>query len=149
MASGDRGIVVGPDGGKARAVGADTYTEIVVGTDTAGAYAVMVLDLIGDEPPPHIHKNFEEAFYVLEGEAQFKMGERIVREKAGAFVLVPRGTPHTFSNPGTTPTRLLTIVSPPGFERFFEEIDGVTDWEKIAAVASNYDVEFPGPPPGR
>lgn len=47
------------------------------------------------------------------------IGERTVTATTGAFVLVPRDTVHTFSKAGTTPAKILIIISPAGFENFF------------------------------
>ena len=47
-------------------------------------------------------------------------------------MLKPRGQWHTFWNAGDDPCRILEIISPAGFERFFEElvdIGGVTQAE--------------------
>jgi len=60
----------------------------------------------------------------LEGTLNILVGERTVTATAGAFILVPRGTVHTFSNGGSAPAKVLVIISPAGFEQFFEEIAG-------------------------
>ena len=44
---------------------------------------------------------------------------------------------------------LLIIISPAGFEKFFEEIAGPPDLEKIMALAPKYHLEIVGPPPGQ
>lgn len=83
---------------------------------------------------------------MLEGELTVLVGERTVTATAGAFVLVPRGTAHTFSKAGTASAKLLIIISPAGFEQFFEEIAGPSDLEKIMALAPKYHLEIVGPP---
>ncbi len=108
----------------------------------------------GDGPPQHIHKAEEEAFYVLEGEVNIKIGEQTIRGTVGSFVLIPRGTIHTFWNAGPTHAKLLGIFSPPGFEQFFvevvgdEEVDTATFVERGMAVAEKYNLEIVGPPLG-
>ncbi len=110
------------------------------------------LSYSGDGPPQHIHKTEDEAFYVLEGEINVLLGERTIRAKAGSFVLIPRGTVHTFSRVGQEPAKLLAIFSPPGVEQFFDEaVDlDVTDTEayvaKAIALAEKYNMEIVGPP---
>ena len=64
-----------------------------------------------------------------------------------AFVLVPRGTVHTFSKAGTASAKILVIISPAGFEKFFEEIAGPPDLEKIKALAPKYNLEIVEPTP--
>jgi hypothetical protein len=50
------------------------------------------------------------------------------------------------------PGRIQVIISPPGFEAFFEELDvlarqGSPDMGAVVALAGKYGVEFLGPPP--
>jgi mannose-6-phosphate isomerase-like protein (cupin superfamily) len=61
--------------------------------------------------PLHVHHNDDEAWYVLEGVLRVQMGEQEVELQAGCGVLVPRGTPHTYWNPGATPTRYLLTMT--------------------------------------
>ncbi len=72
-------------------------------------------------PPQHTHRSEDEAFYVLEGIVNIKRGEETVQATTGAYVLVPKGTNHTFWNAGSTPAKLLAIFSPVGFEHYFIE----------------------------
>jgi hypothetical protein len=62
-------------------------------------------------------------------------------------VLVPRGTVHTYSRTGTAAAKVLVIISPAGFEKFFEEIAGQPDMDKIKALALKYNLEIVGPGP--
>jgi hypothetical protein len=52
---------------------------------------------------------------------------------------------HTLSKCGTTPARVLLIISPAGFEKFFEEIAGPAGPEKINALAPKYKLKIVGP----
>src|SRR6266404_7629007 len=78
---------------------------------TNGAFSFMERTLPpgGRKPPPHIHTECEEAFYVLEGEVEFTLGKEIVVGRRDTFVLVHGGVAHTFGNPGTAQARLLVI----------------------------------------
>jgi quercetin dioxygenase-like cupin family protein len=138
--------VLGPGEGKIVSVLGDPYTYKVVGGDTGGNYSLIEHTTAGDGPPPHIHQSEEEAFYVLAGEVNVTIGDQTIRGTAGSFVLIPRGTVHTFSTVGTAPAKMLVIISPAGFEQFFTEIDGVTDVEKIMTLAPRYNLEIMGPP---
>jgi quercetin dioxygenase-like cupin family protein len=138
--------VLGPGEGDSVSVLGDPYTYKVVGGDTGGNYSLIECITAGDGPPPHIHKAEEEAFYVLEGEVNINIGEQTIRGTAGSFVLIPRGTMHTFSTVGIEPAKMLVIISPAGFEQFFTEIDGVTDVDKIMTLAPRYNLEILGPP---
>jgi len=62
--------------------------------------------------PVHVHHNDDEAWYVLEGELCVQVGEQVVQAKAGSAVLVPRGTPHTYWNPGPDRVRYLLVMTP-------------------------------------
>jgi quercetin dioxygenase-like cupin family protein len=141
------GVVLGAGEGKTISVLGDSYTYKAAKEETGGAYALIEHTVVGDGPPPHIHTSEEEAFYVLEGELNVLVGERTVTATAGAFVLVPRGTVHTFSKAGPASAKILTIISPAGFEKFFEEIAGPPDLKKIMALAPKYHLEIVGPPP--
>jgi mannose-6-phosphate isomerase-like protein (cupin superfamily) len=61
--------------------------------------------------PLHLHRNDDEAWYVLEGTLRVKMGDEEVELRAGAGVLVPRGTPHTYWNPGSERVRYLLVMT--------------------------------------
>jgi quercetin dioxygenase-like cupin family protein len=62
--------------------------------------------------PLHRHRTEDEAWYVLEGTLRFRYGDREFDATAGSGVLLPKGTPHTFWNPGPGPARYLLIVRP-------------------------------------
>ncbi len=66
----------------------------------------------GRRPPPHRHTNCSEAYFVLDGLVSVVVeGEELTVGPEG-FVLVPRGTAHTFGNPGDDEARLLVIHAP-------------------------------------
>ena len=148
------GITLGPGEGKTIEVPGHPITYKAMKEDTDGAYSLLEVTVMGDGPPQHIHKAEEEAFYVLEGEVNIQIGDQTIRGMAGSFGLIPRGTVHTFWNAGSTPAKLLVIISPPGFEQFFievvgeEEIDTATFVERGMAAAQKYNLEIVGPPLG-
>jgi quercetin dioxygenase-like cupin family protein len=63
---------------------------------------------------PHVHREHADAFYVLEGEVEFLLGDEMVRAGPGTFVAAPPGIAHTFGNPGPDGARLLNMHSPDG-----------------------------------
>src|SRR5437660_10041734 len=71
--------------------------------------------------PLHLHRNDDEAWYVLEGRLCVKMGDEEVELRAGSGVLVPRGTPHTYWNPSSERVRYLIIMNPK-IQRLIQEI---------------------------
>ena len=62
--------------------------------------------------PLHLHRNDDEAWYVLEGKLFVKAGTETIEAGPGAAVLVPRGTPHTYWNPDPAPVRYLLVMTP-------------------------------------
>jgi mannose-6-phosphate isomerase-like protein (cupin superfamily) len=66
----------------------------------------------GRRPPPHRHTNCSEAYFVLDGLVSVIVEDRDLAVGPEGFVLVPRGTAHTFGNGGTEPARLLVIHAP-------------------------------------
>ena len=100
----------------------DLYTFLVTGEESGGAYFAMeALVPQGGGPPPHIHRNEDETFYVLEGEVTFRLGDREVLAGPGDFVHVPRGNVHNFHNHTDRVARLVLTFTPAGIEKFFEE----------------------------
>jgi quercetin dioxygenase-like cupin family protein len=90
---------------------------------TNGAFSLMERTLPpgGRKPPPHIHTNCEEAFYVLDGEVEFSLGAATCVGRPGTFVLVPGGVAHTFGNAAPAPARVL-VIHAPAMDAYFEEL---------------------------
>ena len=116
--------VVGPQDGKAGTLGT-----IGVRFMLAGAEAGERLSLVEHPMPPralaaplHRHTREDEYSFVLEGRMGALLGDDVVEAGPGDLVHKPRDQWHTFWNAGDTPCRILEIISPAGFERFFEEI---------------------------
>ena len=72
-------------------------------------------------PPLHTH-DFDEAFYMLEGELTFKLGDDVFTRGAGELAFAPGGVPHTYANLSGAPARALLVITPAGFERYFDRI---------------------------
>lgn len=74
------------------------------------------------EGPPLHHHDFDEGFYVLEGEFTFEVnGERLTK-RPGQFAFAPRGSHHALANLTDAPARYLLVCTPAGFERYFDRI---------------------------
>lgn len=162
MRTENAGLLVGPEDGDA--LGNPIGGRMVVKVrdeHTAGSFSVHdnTIPAGSPGPRPHIHRDHEETFYVLEGELTVRVGPRALTAPAGSFVVVPRGVVHQPSNPGTEPTRVLLIFSPAGMDHFFEEAAegriplqaAPTDpavQEKLAAFTKKYGYEFAELPPG-
>jgi gentisate 1,2-dioxygenase len=72
--------------------------------------------------PLHLHTREDEYSYVLEGRMGALLGDEVVEAGPGDLVHKPRNQWHTFWNASDEPTRILEIISPAGFERFFREL---------------------------
>src|SRR5918997_3750609 len=118
----ERVFGLGKGEGNARWWGGGLATIKATGKATGGLYSVVeVLEPQGAQAPLHLHRKEDEAFYVLEGEVTFQVGEETTRARPGSFVFGPKDVPHTYAV-DSGPARLLFLLSPPGFEGFVEAI---------------------------
>ncbi len=102
------------------------WTMLATGAQTGGVYSAMEeLCPQGSGAPPHWHDQ-DEAFYFLDGQATFLAGDQTFQAGAGAFVFIPRGTPHSFRVDSDT-ARLLNFYAPAGFERTITEMGKPTE----------------------
>ena len=95
--------------------------------ETDGQLGLVEQVVPGGYPGPalHMHPDFDELFYVMEGTLGFRIGDRAHQAGPGTVAFVPRGTPHTFANTTPAPARSLVLVTPGGFERYFEALIGL------------------------
>lgn len=102
----------------------------------------------GEGPPFHIHETEDECFRVLSGTFTFWCGTDCVTLSEGGVILVPRGAAHRFQNTGSTPGRLMTIMTPGGFEGFFPACEAAQPEtpEQVGAIAARYNLRFVPPP---
>jgi quercetin dioxygenase-like cupin family protein len=80
-------------------------------------------------PPLHTH-DFDEAFYMLEGELIFQVEETLATKRAGELSFAPRNVPHALANQGDAPARYVLVCTPAGFERH---------WARMAAEAAGVE----------
>ena len=78
----------------------------------------------GRMPPPHRHTGNEEAYFVLDGVVEFRVGGGVLAGGAGTFVLVPSGEAHTFGNTAASPARLL-VLHAPALDAYFEDLEAL------------------------
>src|SRR3984893_6936362 len=95
----------------------------------------------------HIHRVQEETFYVLEGECDWQIADQRVRARPGTYVFIPPGVAHNIGNGSDRPARVIMTVSPPGHERYFEELATVVssgrppDAKVISELRNRYDTD--------
>jgi quercetin dioxygenase-like cupin family protein len=85
--------------------------------------------------PPHTHTREDECNFVLEGELTCDVGGELVVAPAGSYVLKPRDVPHALCNTSTEPVRVMEILTPGGFEGYFEE------YEQIASKLASGEID--------
>jgi quercetin dioxygenase-like cupin family protein len=145
-------IIVPSEGvGKLDILGIPMFIRIH-GRDTGGVVSsVESHDVTGGGPPPHIHYNEDETFQVLEGEYEWTVGGDTFVAGKGTTIFAPRGIPHTYRYLGSDPGRLMCVITPAGFEGFFEEI-GALDSEQqkdiplVMEIGGKYGLQFLPPP---
>ncbi len=116
-------VVVPPDGGEhLTARGSDLLFKAVAGS-TGGAFSLHErrVPAGGRRPPAHVHPDRLEAFWVLEGRAEFELDGVLTVAEADSFVLVPGGVAHTFGATATESTRLL-VLHAPALDDYFREL---------------------------
>jgi mannose-6-phosphate isomerase-like protein (cupin superfamily) len=79
-------------------------------------------DVPGSGPPPHIHHREDETFQILEGGYERTVGGKTFAAGRDATIFAPRAVPHTYRCLGQTSGKLMCVLTPAGFEGFFEEI---------------------------
>jgi quercetin dioxygenase-like cupin family protein len=150
MATPQANIVL-PGEGRVIEVGPLRLTVKESGERTRGTLALVELSAVSafHSPPPHVHREHEEGFYVLDGELELMAGTETIRAKPGTFVMVPIGVPHTFGNATSEPVRFLCTLSPDHYVHYLEEVAplfaaGAPDPKAVGAIMARYATEVVG-----
>ncbi len=124
--------------------GGDKYEFLVTGKQSGGTTFILHANVpSGGGPPPHIHNNESESYYVETGELVFTVGDQTINAKSGDFIHIPKGTVHTFTNKGKTKAKMLSIFAPSGMEGWFEEVlVPVKDKNEKAVVYNQKQLDF-------
>ena len=142
--------VLGPGEGPRLTALGSTYTTKAAGDVSTGAYWLVEEEFWGDTTPLHTHTAAEEAFYVLGGEVAVWMDGAESVARAGAFLLVPRGTPHGLRRVSDERVRMMTLVSRAGRESFFTAVvrEGeealLADPDRLVQLAAAHGTEIVG-----
>jgi quercetin dioxygenase-like cupin family protein len=141
--------VIGPSDGKAGFLGSIGVRFMIDGDDAGERFSLVEHPMSARAlaAPLHRHTREDEYSYVLEGKMGALLGEEVLVASPGDLVFKPRNQWHTFWNAGEEPARILEIISPAGFERFFDELvdlGGVTQTapEKLAELCGRYELEM-------
>ena len=116
-------------------------------SETGGGFTVIETTNPPNAGPPwHLHRNVDEAFYVLEGQYEFHCGSERIEAAPGAFVLLPRGVPHRYQS-GTDGGRVLMLFSPGGTEEYFRDLAAAmastgTEEKALNELAGHHGIEL-------
>lgn len=98
------------------------------GEDTDGSYSCMEYQLApGDGSQTHTHTQEDETWYMLEGDMEWSLQNRLFSATKGSFLRLPSGIPHSFRNTSSQPARMLVSCVPAGLEKYFLEIGAPVD----------------------
>jgi quercetin dioxygenase-like cupin family protein len=142
-----RPIIRRPSQGKGVKLAGRPMTFLVTGSDTKHTSMFEWTIPPGFSTGLHVHRVQEETFFVLEGECDWQVGSERVRATPGTFLFLPPGVPHNIGNASDKIARVLMTVSPPGHERYFEELaetvarGGAADPATIAELRARYDTD--------
>jgi len=118
--------------------------------ETGGAWSLFEEEVpLGMGPPAHRH-DWDEAYYVLDGEVDFEIDGEPVKTRAGDFNYLPRNTVHGFKGASQSPARVLIFAAPAHGSEFFMEInrdvrDIPADLGKIPDIGKRHGIEFMPP----
>lgn len=123
---------------QALSLGGQLYKFFVKGEDTGGAYAFFEAHLppLDIGPPPHIHRNEDVAFYIIEGRFTFSLENSEIKAGPGDFIFLPRGQKHWLRSDSDEVGKMLVFASPAGFEKFYD----------AAGTPVEDDTKMPPPP---
>ncbi len=153
-------FTLGPDEGEFRwSMDGSLSRFPITAEQTGGVYSIVEDRVVRNEGIPlHRHPGDDEAFYVLEGEITFFIGDAPPHvAPAGSVVYVTGETAHAFQV--TSDTARYLIITTPRHEQFYRAISSPTesrdlppaepmDMEKIMQACDQHGVEILGPPPG-
>ena len=141
--------VVGPSDGKAGFLGSIGVRFMIDGDEAGGGFSLVEHPMSPRAlaAPLHRHNREDEYSYVLEGQVGALLGDEVLVGGPGDLIFKPRGEWHTFWNADEEPARILEVISPAGFERFFEELVDLggaleADPEALGELSARYELEM-------
>ena len=141
--------VLGPADGRIGFLGSISVRFMIDGGESGGGFSLVEHPMSARAlaAPLHRHTREDEYSYILEGRVGALLGDEVVYRAPGDLISKPRDQWHTFWNAGDEPARVLEIISPAGFERYFEELvdllaAGPPDPAQLAPLAARFDLEL-------
>ncbi len=141
--------IIGPRDGRAGFLGSIGVRFMIDGDEAGERFS-----LVEHPMPPralaaplHRHHREDEYSFVLEGRMGALLAEHVVEAGPGDLVFKPRNQWHTFWNAGDAPCRILEIISPAGFERFFQDLIDLggaadADPQVMGALCAKYELDM-------
>jgi quercetin dioxygenase-like cupin family protein len=115
--------------------------------DTQGRYSSMLNTVPkGLGAPPHKHP-WDESFYVVKGQVQLQLEDKIMSLNPGDYVLIPANYKHAFTGLSDEEGLLLAFDSPSHSHKFFQEINDTVkvlpdDLSKMPDIGGRHQVTF-------
>jgi mannose-6-phosphate isomerase-like protein (cupin superfamily) len=144
-------LVRSPGGGTRASIRRfETFVQ-VRGEATGGAVALLEHQLaIGTLAMPLHRHEATEVLHVLDGKLSVQIGRATIHVvPAGATIVIPGGVTHTLwvGPDEPRPARFLAVVTPPGLERYYEDVSSVTsadgplDIARVLAASAAHGVD--------
>ena len=140
--------IVGPADGRGGFLGSIGARFLIDGAESGQRFSLVEHPMSPRAlaAPLHRHTREDEYSFVLEGRMGAVLGDDVVEAGSGDLVFKPRHQWHTFWNAGDTPCRILELISPAGFEVYFQELvalggSGEAPPEALATLAERYGLE--------
>ena len=99
----------------------ELQTDVLLRSEQSAGHVSIMENLVraGSAGPPLHRHDFDEAFYMLEGELIFQIGDERFTRRAGEFAFAPRNVAHALANHSDVDARYLLVCTPAGLERHF------------------------------
>ena len=140
--------VLGPQDGKAGSIGSIGVRFMIDGQDSGGGFSLVEHPMPPRRlaAPLHRHSREDEYSFVLEGQVGALLGDEVLIGGPGDLIFKPRDQWHTFWNAGDEPARILEVISPAGFEGFFDKLVDLVaerppDPDTLATLAGEYGLD--------
>jgi Uncharacterized conserved protein, contains double-stranded beta-helix domain len=144
-----KATVLGSNQGRAGSLGGLGVRFMISGAQSGGGFALLEQPLAPRAlaAPLHRHSREDEYSFVLKGRIGALLGDEVVFGEPGDLIFKPRGQWHTYWNASDEESRMLEIISPAGFEGYFDELislfaGGRPQPEVAAGVAARYGLEL-------
>ncbi len=141
--------VVGPRDGRLGFLGSIGVRFMLGGDESGGGFSLVEHPMSARAlaAPLHKHTLEDEYSYIIRGKVGALLGEEVLVGGPGDLIFKPRNQWHTFWNAGDEPASILEIISPAGFEKFFEELSdrggvGQVPPEEMMELCARFQLEM-------